>query len=393
MESFILHIRQPPHIDTGIVFEHLRPGIVEKYEHNIARLGGFWTAKWEMPLGVTNTADYLRNFFSSYLGCGVQERTRAGITWEGIIWSMELTLHGLTRRLDRNLIWNAVRCLATDRDGNHHDTAASAAIAIDARGYHVNQASVNRYDRREFVFTLPEAEIAEAEAAVQKELSMTAFPEAKPIDVDPKAESGLLVEAVGRVYFLNDYYVSVNSSVGDETLNISQYISEILAADTNTAVIAPSVIATNTTQTKRIAVDNTPVRVWDKLEELTEIGDTGGNPYSLQVEVGGRVRYELADRNPRYHWTEQGPTDLMGGPVSWEMTPSVVRDMTGMHINGAPSSSFIQDGRDMWPDEVTMTDSAEFPKLTIAESFSPYELLHNFRKHMEYLEREARRQD
>lgn len=393
MAEYSILIKPPPHQGDGASFDQLGDEI-ERYEHVITFNGGYWTAQWWMPLNTQNTEDYLRTFFNANLGCAVQEYTGNGLTWEGVIWAMELTLGGLTRRLDRERIYNAVRAIATDVDGNRFDTATSTALAIDSRGFHVNEASINRYGRRELFYTLSDKEPAEAEADLQTQLTITAFPEAFPTGMDEDAEEGLMVECVGRVFLLNDRYVTVTNASSNEPLTIDTYIQEILAADVDSSIITPSVIAPNPVNTRRIAADGTPTLVWPKLEELTQVGD-GTQPYRFWVGPGGRARYEPADPGPRYLWMGDGRiTTTTNAPVSWEMEPAVVRDMAGRHAVGistaAPSMAFVRDDRDMWVREITMTAGDSVPKLSPGD-YNRNELLQNWRKHLSFFDRQGRR--
>lgn len=387
MKDVVLSLYAPPHTGTDApAVAQLGPN-VERFEIAKRRLGGHWYAQWWMPLDERNPRDGLREFFDGYLGFKVEARSAGGLVWGGIITTMELTLSGITRRLARENIYNAVRCIATDTEGNQYDTANSSGLTIDNRGYLSHAASIAQYDRRELIFTLSDADATMADAAVTTQLKQTQFPLAEAIDISPDKEEGLLVECGGLVVLLNDRYVSINqSNGGSEAITISAYIEAILGTDANTNSIQKGFVETNDTPTKRIMPD-THIRAWDKILELTEVGDVDGNPWTFHVDANGRARYEQADTTVRYHWTAQGLKTATGQAISWAIEPGVLRDMTAAYGVGRTSDTFLQDGRDIWIAEVEMSEGAGMPTLK-PEGFNPDEQRQAYDKNRRFLEQE-----
>jgi len=157
----------------------------------------------------------------------------------------------------------------------------------------------------------------------------------------------------------------------DNTLDVSEYIRLIIAADSE--YLSVGRIDDNTLQTRKVA-DGSFVLAWDKIQELVNLGDASGNPYVLYVKPGGKVYYEAANATPRYEWRgDKGFVTRYGSINPWAAWPHVVRDLTTKRALSPTPGSHLTDGRDAWITEVEMATGQEQPHMK-PDGFDPEEL-------------------
>ena len=83
--------------------------IALNWERTERLVGGFWDASFT----VTGEKSELQQYFTQWLNYAIEERT--GLTrWHGNIWSMALSLNGVTRRVTLDEVYNAVRAKFTE---------------------------------------------------------------------------------------------------------------------------------------------------------------------------------------------------------------------------------------------------------------------------------------
>lgn len=315
-----------------------------RYRHSSRMQGGYWMASWHFSPD-DNDIEYMERWFRNRLGHLMTERAGGTRTWHGVIWSMDLAINGWKERRSLETLWNAIKTIYTDTDGNEQETS-----------WYTNATSIARYGRREYIITMDEVTAAQAEAEAQSMLVETADPWPRLLAVGRNIEDGLTVEAVGEVFTANNKYVTAGDDTDD---NVSTYIQEIISTDCEFLTVGN--IATNTTQVRKSFP--TPIRVWDALLQLTMTGN-GSTPYTIQVDIDGLMHYQPADSTPVYHWNgaNKGLTTVLGNHQPWHVRPGVVRNMTRHKTTTIPGS-FLTDGRDSWVAEVSMSDGQEQPQL------------------------------
>lgn len=79
------------------------------WERTERLVGGFWDASFSM----TGEKSELQQFFTQWLNYVIEERTGI-VRWFGNIWSMSLTVNGVTRRVTLDEVYNAVRSKFTE---------------------------------------------------------------------------------------------------------------------------------------------------------------------------------------------------------------------------------------------------------------------------------------
>jgi len=352
-------------VGTGLLEEFT--AVAQMYKQSVRAIGGYWDASWEFPFmhpeldspvaalarrarrQVTNYV--LNGWYESRLGAVIKGEAGGSLAWEGLVWSMELTIDGWTERISLEDVVN--RCKAVYTTHN-----ASDELVIAETGWFENATSMNRYGYMEEILVLDQKTQEEAEAEAQRVVNENAEPMTEPITVDSTRDDGLLVQAVGRVFTAQRRYVTVAD--GSDT-TVSAYINDLLTSDTQ--FLSPAYIATNSLPAKKIL--DSPMRVWDKLLDLVLIGDASFNPYVLRVGPDGRTRYEPGDNTVRYGWHGRaGGIQATGGGFNpWLMQPgTVIRNMK-REGRPLPSGSFLQMSTDAFVSEVGMAQGEKRPHI------------------------------
>lgn len=339
-----------------------------RWRRSYRRQGGFWVGTMDIPADRRVGIEELeRVWFNGGLMKRFKEATGSTVTWEGIVWEVELTRDGVKRSRSVADVWNASRVIGRDESGDPLDT-----------GWYTNQASINRYLRRELILTVDRATSAQAIAEAQNVLieSAEAWPQRKQFGKD--LEDGVRVTVVGDVFTANNRYVSISSPGTTDT--VSDHIADILITDCD--LLAPTSIAVNSVSIYTGYL--MPIRAWDKLLELTEMGD-GTRPYTITVGLGGRVAYAPASNIPKYLWRgKKRGFGYTGGDIDpWAARTGVLRDETTPP--GAPlPGSFLLSRQDEWLAEVEMSIGQDFPTLK-PENFDEDEIAARYQSELEWL--------
>jgi hypothetical protein len=339
------------------------------YRHSTRWQGGYWEASWTFKSPPSSDL-YLREWFENRLGHRHEETVGGAVTWEGIVWTMDLALDGIVERYDMGEIFNAVKSVYRDSGGSQQETA-----------FFIDQDSIDRYGRRELIVVLDHVAAAEATAQAETTLALKSQPVSTPVAIDPEIDDGLKVTAVGEVFTMNNRYVTA----GDGTTgNISDFVTTIINTDCDN--IDPGVIETNTLQI--LKETDLPIRAWDLLLRLAESGDASDNPWRLTVG-GGYAAYQAADNTPLYEWTGRNPglTTRIGGQSYWQLQPGILRNLTRRQRT-LPTGTFFDDGRDSLIGEVVMGDFMPFPQLKPEEAIED-EIAANQKYFRRILEQEA----
>jgi hypothetical protein len=342
------------------------------------RMGGFWDLSFTIPRvhpsGHTLPRNILQDWFYNRLFFVVKQVMGGATVWRGVVWRMDLTLDGVTLRKDYGALYNAVQAHYTDTNGNRKQTA-----------WYTDDASINRFGRREQILYLRNVNSAAAIAEAQTALLEQQEPWPKTVSLDVRDDDRLDVMVAGLVFTANNKFVGT-TTLDATTGNLSAVISDTITNDC--AYLSPGRIDTNTIQYKR-SLDQ-PARAWDFIVELTEVGD-GSNPFISWVSTGDFLHYGQADNEPLYHWKGREGLATKGGPITpydaWGGTPAVLRDLTrpsGIAIPG----SFLGDSRDSWIYEMEMADGLEFPMLK-PEGYEEDEIKRAMQLYRNWLEMEG----
>jgi len=323
-------------------FSNLTP-YIEEYRHTTRLYGGYWAASFNI---INFSPEQLKNFFSNRLAFHIREKTGSQLSWEGLIWEMDHTEKGITRRMSRAEIRNSVKCTYTDQGDNNRKST----------GWYKNTTSIKFYGEIQEILFLDNVTTATAQAYAQTVLAEQAFPWPRIVSakyVEGELDSQLSVSCVGYSYTMNDKYISIAGGSGA----ISTYITNVINTDC-------SQVNTKRITTNAITVDkpSTDVRAWDWLMTLAEVGD-GTSPYRIYVGPDRNVIYEPISPRPTIHWHGQKITSSLGVDSSlnkWAVQPGIMRDHT-WRPKLLPSAMFLEDVRDGVISEIEVGDQYPIP--------------------------------
>ena len=337
-------VHRPLSLGGGFVKDY--KSVAEDYRQIIRLLGGYWSSSWSLP-GLSDASKV--NFFKQRLGSHVVCKFGGLTVWEGLIWSMDLSQKGVTRRITMDDVRNRIKTEYIDISSKNHTETS----------WYSKSASLQRYGTIEEVLRLDKVEAATAEAYAQTVLTEVqrplpypvSFKQPKPID-EPVT---LKVEAVGYVYTLNYQYLTISDSARDIDTSIA------LGLSTDSEFITTGSLTSNTIQ---VAPPDTETRLWDWLEEITEIGD-GTNPYFIQVLNNRRLKYGPLSPYPVMVWDGSRLKTSGNKPINnshYTIRPGVIRDYTWNNIP-LPSDYFLTNQQDSIVTEIEAGEKYDLPLL------------------------------
>lgn len=329
----------------------------QQYKRSIRWNGTYWQASWEFS-GDGYVAEYGMEWFTTRLGCHLEEHIGSNTIWEGMVDEVDLTIGGSSMRKSLLDVRNAVRAIITDASGNTSEIAT----------WYVNEASIADYGRREEILFLDQVTTDEAIERIEQYLANFAQPHPTGLAISPDAEDKCVVRASGYAFTMNNRYITVGD--GSE-LAASTYITNLV--ETDCEFISAGSIATNTATV--ITGQEVPTRVWDEVKRVLPVRAAPADPnfpnppYIVRIRPGRILDYEVMDVQPRYYWVNRSLSADLAGAVAvnpWLVEPGIVRATAWGPIS-APLGSFLQQGNDLIVDEVTMGDGMEQASYSASE--------------------------
>ena len=309
------------------------------WHRSMRTVGGCWYGQFDVMAPLAT----LQQWFYEYLAYHVEERS-GGVTWEGLVYEMDLTTRGVTRRRSLDTLVNYVTAYYTDpADGIVKVTAAAS-----------DTASITRHGRKEEIVFCDNVPLTAAEKRRDTLLKERAWPWATPMSASMggKDQASLRVSVCGYAWTANWRFVTSNDLA---TGNVNAWISAILAADC--PLLLAGSIGVNTLQVKREV--KSPARAWDKIKELQALGDGSGNPWVVRVDPGRRLVYEQRVITPAYYLRQGQLYTSAGGALSanpWQVRPAIVRD-ADYPVRRQDPGAWLADVRDMALDQVEVSEN------------------------------------
>lgn len=366
-KPYTLSCRKPPHVSEELVDQFTE--YASRHRHSTRWQGGYWEASWSFIPTDENrlTAGFLRDWFENRLMFRIEERSGGIISWQGVVWTMVLTLDGVREERSVGDVFNAVRVMFVDPTGTNDQT-----------DYILNQRSIDRYGRRDLVLEKESANTAQAEALANTELIRSAEAWSKITGINPDWPNQLDVIAVGDVFLLNNRLTTAPGGV-DYDARITQLLTD------KSEFVTAGGIKANSLETEDLQI---PTGVWEVFHDLVKDGD-GTQPWRLWVDADSRLWYQPADNTPayEYHGRVKGLSDTEGNKSPWLVKPGVVRNVTRQSTTPIPGS-FLSDGRDSWVQEVEMANGWSEPSLKPA-GVAPEDIQDKAEMYQMWLEREA----
>ena len=298
--------------------------IAQGWHHTTRAWGGYWMGDFALsPKQLTKGE--LVDFFNDGIGWRVVEKSYGITTWEGEIVQLRLTLDGVTwlRSLDPERWRNKIKV----QWGGGETAWSEDTDSSDQYGEscYIDQASA--------VF-----DSTTADARRDKILAKDAFPRSRAesgLIIDPSreaSEDGLSVVCAGYVFSMNRRYQETNIAAANLSANISTLVG-------NSEFVTAGRIDTNSTQSA-VIVAGTPMRLWDCIYELIDVGDDSGNDYAGGVYADREFDYGLAETSVTHYLRNGRLYDAAGNPV----LPTHMRPDTIVEIVGAPRSRALPGG-------------------------------------------------
>jgi len=352
--------------------EDLTDVIGKSWKRSIRSLGGYWLGSYNR---IGNPSE-LAGYFYEDLGCHIDERSGGFSTYDGLIYEMELVIGGMSRRRSLSLMANYVTA-------KYQDSAGMPAITSAVQ----SARSILEYGRREELLLLDGFDAAAVEARRDTYLLENAWPWARTVGIGPgdPLKAKLTVQVAGYVFTGNWRYLS--SLPGTDT-NVSAWIAAIAATDCEFLKVGS--INANSLAVKMIST--TPERAWDKMADLTALGDENGAPWRLYVDQGRYLNYRMIDTTPAYSMRGGQVVAISGEDITssidpWRMRPAVVRDMD-YPVKKTEYGAWLTDARDFYVTEIEVSMAEEKPVLK-TELFDEDEILATQQQYRKQLEQEA----
>jgi hypothetical protein len=276
------------------------------WRRSIRGIGGYWQGEFTL---YGDEAD-LAQFFYSHLGGHIEEYSGGHKTWEGMIYEMELTTDGTSRRRSFDSMFNHVRVRYINTDNE--------ILLTDAV---TNDASILAYGQKEMIWPLDGQDQTPAEAVRDSLLADFAWPRGRTngTTLGTIGKRSLFVRVCGYSFTANWEYESVGDDTDD---NLSTWIDEIITTDC--AFLTSGNIRSNTLQVRKET--RIEMRCWEVYFKRE-----GG----FYTAAGGHVT-----------------------PDPWQVKPAVVRDMT-YPIQTFEIDAWLEDARDWYMSEVDVWDNGD----------------------------------
>jgi len=317
--------------------------VAVNWRRSTRRDGGYFMGSFIIPddVGVD-----LPTFYYSYLGYHFVEKSAGVTTWEGMVYEMDLTNNGITRRVSLDSMYNHATAIYTDENGDQ-----GTATAVQGT------VSITRYGRKEEYLYLdgyPSGAVTSYQEAFLEDKN---WPNTQLVGRSRLSDKNQLkVTVAGYIFTANWRFESAGDASTDD---VSNWITEIV--NTDCPLLSIGAIDSNTLQVKK----DTPLprRALDTIFELSDLGDNTKQPWRFYVDNGRMAYYNKILNTPQYYISQGKILSASGHDVAvdpWAVTPGVYRDLD-YPINRPTVDSWLADERDFYVDEVEYGDGMEQP--------------------------------
>lgn len=315
------------------------------WRRSIRGVGGYWQGEFTLYGRVSELAQ----FFYSNLGFHVQEKVRGYPSWEGMIYEMELTSDGSTRRRSLDTLFNHWRCRYINTDNE----IALTAAASDAE-------SIRVYGQRESIWALDGQDQTPAEAVRDSKLAehVRPWPRTTGTTLGTIGGANLFVRCCGYAFTGNWKYETQGDNTDDD---LSTWITEIIGTTYtggDCEFLKVGYIEENTTQVRKET--RIEMRSWDVITKLLELG-ISDKPARAYVDNDRLFYYKPIDTTPMYFKRDGGFYTGAGSHVDvdpWIVKPAVVRDLS-YPVNRTEIGAWLEDARDWYMNEVDVWDNMD----------------------------------
>jgi hypothetical protein len=198
-------------------------------------------------------------------------------------------------------------------------------------------ASIEEYGYSEYIDVRGELTDESADAMRDRRLVRHKWPSSQTVDGLSVGEKQRDTSSLRII--CSGYALSMNRRYQEADLwatNISDQITTLVG--TSDWVTAGKIDANTTLASVRGS--EIPIRTWDAIEELIEMGDTSGNDWVGGVSPGRTFNYNLAATEPTYNWYGGKATNLHGVPLA----PTLIMPDRIINISDVPLGVVPPDG-------------------------------------------------
>jgi hypothetical protein len=342
--------------------------LLDNWQRRKRANGGFHTGKFSIQnRGMLDLTD----FYNTWIGMKIVERTFGIISYEGIIWQLDLIKNGVNyrRTLNPESWHNQIIVRYTDAAGEAQATAAAS-----------NTDSQGIYGVMEYHYILGTASDNGATAHRDRALVNHAWPESRMVGgvevggIKPNfSRDGLYITVAGFSATLN-WRLDANSgtSGASSLINTQVGYSEFVTAGR---------IETNSLST---SYDNTtiPQRRGDLIDSIVKQGDSSGNLWKGGVYANQEFIYEQLPTTVDYVLQRGQLLSLANTPVELPLVPPgfYVRDTNAPRGVQPPGTSNIWDDPQVhycdevefiWPDQLRLMFPGEKESVTVSYQEPP----------------------
>lgn len=286
----------------------------------------------------------LERWLDNYLGGHFVESFGGVTTFEGMIWSLRLSYHGVTITRSYDTLFNHVRVRYKT------SSAGSATVTTSAR----NEASAAHFGTKQYLAEPAGVYLNSTTADYYRDnlLAKSQYPRA--VQQEARLFGGrqrgvLQVEVRGYVHTLN---FILHNSTSTTTQNASAEVTTIL---NTTEFVSAGSIATNTAQ---VVLESDYQPGWERIQKVAELGGNGarwlagcyqGRTLDYQAANETTIAYEQELRTQRRLTYQTGTGNVIPAPLVQPGGVLFVRDIMG----GRPQeSTLLDDPRAMFVDMV-----------------------------------------
>ena len=268
------------------------------WTHSTRAIGGFWMGGGTIT-SATMGRNQMTDVYNTALGRRIVERAYGLTTWEGEIVQMTITLDGVefTRTLDTEA-W-------------HNKTKVN--YGFDETAYSETTGSSNIYGESTYIDVLGGAHDAtSATGRRDRRLTQNAYPRSRPSGGlgstgTARHSHNLRITCAGYVFSMNRRYQETD--IADAA--ISTQITTLVG---NSEFVTAGRINANATSVV-VSVEGIPMRLWNEIEDLIEMGDTSGNQWIGGCYAGRKFNYVPANTDVTHYWRNGKLLDLASVPV------------------------------------------------------------------------------
>lgn len=177
------------------------------WRRSIRLQGGYWQGMFT----VLGKIDKLQQFFYEYLGYHVQEKVGGLVTWEGMVYEIDLEVNGVKRRRSLDLTSNHISATYI----NHlNDAVSTTTTAMDDQ-------SIARYGRKEELLILDGFPLQAIEARRDTALAELAWPWSRAVGIRAPRIPVLNVSVCGYAFTMNWRYTTQDTELDTEQGNLT----------------------------------------------------------------------------------------------------------------------------------------------------------------------------